>query len=259
MNVAVARLRRLCTTRPGVTIVGHLLGSASIRAVFYKKLCTSTTSLFSSVLIRRKNYPFIFVLNSLRRTKCFCRSLARILKARAMLFFPSSFHHSVGCKRGSTTGRVLHARMLDHLRGKRGNLYVIACPSTLTRGIMSHGRLDSGALGLGINRGMSAAFVASILRDCNFRCISCMCRPKRCTIHNDVVSIFSFTSRCPCHVSFFKSRMRDVHAFRIRSRLSQRGGRKISVIPSLTIAKSIAASFLSFVPGRAALTVHSFL
>lgn len=227
--------------------------------VFYKKLYTSSTSLFSSTLMRGDPSPFIFVLNSLRRTNCFCRSLARILKKRRILFFPSSFHHTVGCNRGSTTGRVLHARILDHLRGKRGNLYVIACPSTLTRGIISRRRLSSGALGLGMNRRISSNFVARMLRDCNFRCMSCICRPKRCTMHNDVVSIFSFTSRCPCHVSFFKSRMRDVHAFRISARLSHRGGGDVIVIPSLTLTKTVSSSFLSFVPGSAVLTVHSFL
>lgn len=263
-TVGVARLRRSCTSRPGMRKIYELLGSGSIHRLCYKNLCTSTTSLFSSMLIRQTAYPLIFVLNSVRRTNCFCRSLARVLKARRMLFFPSSFHHTVGCKRGSTTGRVLHARILDHLRGKRRKLYIIACPSTLTRGIISHGRLKRGALGLRTNREISVGFIASMLHDCNFRCISCICRPKRCTIHNDVVSIFSFSSRCPFHVSFFNSRIRDIHAFRIRARLSGRGGRDVIVIPSLDRdlrggKDNNVISFLSFLPSSDLLTVHSFL
>lgn len=258
-SVSVSRLRHVCTNRPGAGKLTTLLRSSSIEAVFLKKLRTSTTTLFISSFLERGGRAFMFMLNSLRRTNCFCRSLARIGNSRRVLFFPSSCHQTIGCKRGSTTGRVLHARILDHLRGN-SPLYIIACPRTLTRGIMSRRMLVSGALGLNINRRISARFVARILTNCKFRRISCICRPKRCTMHNDVVSIFSFTSRCPCHVSFFNSRMSDVHAFRIRGRLSGRGGRDVTVIPRLAGTTSgDKISFFRFVPQRAILTVGSFL
>lgn len=250
--VDVGRLRRMCTGRPGITNLTSLHGGGSVGAICLRNVRNSYTSLFTSMSIGAVPKVRIFVLGSLRRTKCFCRSLIRISKRTSILFFPSSCHHTVGCKRGSTTGRVLHARILDELR-RGGPIAMIACPRTLTRGIISQGQLSSTVLALGIKRRRSAIGLVRALSGCKFRRISCICRPKRFTLHNDVLSICSFTSRCPCQVSFFKSRVSDLHAFRMRARLSGRGGSSVYVMPRLSKARKTSVYFLSFISGNTAL------
>ncbi len=197
--VRVRNLRTLCTKRGRMGTLKGILRSGTIGAVRIRKLYTSSTPLlFDDLTVtipRIVSSPFIFILSSTRRTNCFCRSLARVLKRQSILCFPSSFHQTIGFNRHSTTGRVLQARIIDHLTTKGYPLFVIACPRTVTRGVMSQRGLRRRALGLRAKRQISVIFMRRALTTFNFGQISCICRPKRFTIHNDVLSIFSFTSR----------------------------------------------------------------
>ncbi len=58
-------------------------------------------------------------------------------------------------------------------------------------------------------------------------------------------------------MSFFKSRISDVHAFRIRDRLSERGRRRVVVIPRLSIRDRKGITFARFLPGAAVLIIAS--
>lgn len=256
-TLRMRRLLGLCTTRPRIATLSALLGGSASHGVFLGKLGNSNPTVAVTSLFAGKEKDCIYILGSRRRTNCFCRSLVRLATDGRMCFFPSTCQETVGCKRISPTGRVLHARMLDQLRSPSTSFIVIACPSTLTRQIITQRMLGRGALGVDINRGLSGVFISSILSRCNFRRISCMCRPKRCTLHNDVLSIFSFSGRFPCHVSFFNSRIRAVHAFSIRARLDGRGLSDVCVMPRVDGGTVSDGSLLNSLPQGAYVTTES--
>lgn len=256
MGIALRRVTGLCKHSPRTGTLFSLLGGGSIRSIFLRKLIYSSTSIFFNSLRTGVGHAILFILGSTSRTNCFCRSLARVLKRRDIFFFPSDCQHTVGCNRQSTTGRVLEARILTQL-STNGRVCVISCPSTLTRLIISGRVLSREVLGLTIKRRVTRMSVIRRLHSFKLRRASCICRPKRFTIHKDVLSICSCDYRCPFHVSFFNSRVSAVHAFGVRSRLSGSGHSTVRVIPRLTTRRDIGRYFLRFLSTSTLIIVGS--
>ena len=62
--MTITELQQRYAAHPNVEAMSGLLKNPSVRTLFYGGLCASAASLFSSVLVQRGEFPFVFILGN---------------------------------------------------------------------------------------------------------------------------------------------------------------------------------------------------
>lgn len=86
--MTITELQQRYAAHPNVEAMSGLLKNPSVRTLFCGGLCASAASLFSSVLVQRGEFPFVFILGDLEEAGYFYHDLTQVLGTDKVLFFP---------------------------------------------------------------------------------------------------------------------------------------------------------------------------
>ncbi len=121
--MTITELQQRYAAHPNVEAMSGLLKNPSVRTLFCGGLCASAASLFSSVLVQRGEFPFVFILGDLEEAGYFYHDLTQVLGTDKVLFFPSSFRRAIKYGQKDAANEILRTEVLSRLqKGEEGDL-----------------------------------------------------------------------------------------------------------------------------------------
>lgn len=115
----ITELQQSYASHPNVEGVCKLLKDNSVRHLYCGGLCASAASLFSSVLVERTDFPFVFILGDLEEAGYFYHDLTQVIGTERVLFFPSSFRRAIKYGQKDAANEILRTEVLSRLQKEK--------------------------------------------------------------------------------------------------------------------------------------------
>ncbi len=144
--MTITELQQRYATHSNVEAISGLLKDPSVRTLFCGGLCASAASLFSSVLVQRGEFPFVFILGDLEEAGYFYHDLTQILGTEKVLFFPSSFRRAIKYGQKDAANEILRTEVLSRLQKGEEGLCVVTYPDALAEKVVSRKELGDKTL-----------------------------------------------------------------------------------------------------------------
>lgn len=157
--MTITELQQRYAAHPNVEAMSGLLKNPSVRTLFCGGLCASAASLFSSVLVQRGEFPFVFILGDLEEAGYFYHDLTQVLGTDKVLFFPSSFRRAIKYGQKDAANEILRTEVLSRLQKGEEGLCVVTYPDALAEKVVSRKELGDKTLKLHSGENVDTNFI----------------------------------------------------------------------------------------------------
>ena len=262
--MTITELQQRYATHPNVEAISGLLKNPSVRTLFCGGLCASAASLFSSVLVQRGEFPFVFILGDLEEAGYFYHDLTQVLGTEKVLFFPSSFRRAIKYGQKDAANEILRTEVLSRLaRGGKG-LCVVTYPDALAEKVVSRKELGDKTLKLHTGENVDTNFITEVLRSYGFEYVDYVYEPGQYAVRGSIIDVFSFSSEFPYRIDFFGDEVESIRTFEVETQLSKEKKDSIVIVPDLSRSleqgdASGMVSFLDFLSANTVLAMRDLL
>lgn len=257
MNITELQHQYAC--HPNVEALGRLLDDVSVKHIFCGGLCASAASLFTSVLVEKSPYPFVFILSDLEEAGYFYHDLTQILGTERILFFPSSFRRAVKYGQKDAANEILRTEVLSRVQKGEQGLCIVTYPDALAEKVVSRKELSENTLKLNVGEHVDMEFVTEVLRSYGFEYVDYVYEPGQYAVRGSIIDVFSFASEYPYRVDFFGDDVESIRTFEVETQLSKEKKDNVVIVPDLSVTGNGTTSFLDFIPKETVLAVKDFL
>ena len=260
----ITELQQLYAAHPNVGVMSSLLKNPSVRTLFCGGLCASAASLFSSVLVQRGEFPFVFILGDLEEAGYFYHDLTQVLGTGKVLFFPSSFRRAIKYGQKDAANEILRTEVLSRLQKGEEGLCVVTYPDALAEKVVSQKELGDKTLKLHAGENVDTNFIMEVLRSYGFDYVDYVYEPGQYAVRGSIIDVFSFSSEFPYRIDFFGDEVESIRTFEVETQLSKEKKDSIVIVPDLSRSLERGGangmvSFLDFLPADTVLAMRDLL
>lgn len=256
--MTITQLQQQYAAHPNTEAVNKLLKDSSIKHLFCGGLCASAASFFSSTLVQRTAYPFVFVLGDLEEAGYFYHDLTQVLGAENVLFFPSSFRRAAKYGQKDAANEILRTEVLSRLQKGDTSLCIVTYPDALAEKVVSRKNLKDKTLKLSVAERVDTGFITDMLHSYGFEYVDYVYEPGQYAVRGSIIDVFSFSSEYPFRIDFFGDEVESIRTFEVDSQLSKEKKENIAIVPDLGLANDGDTSFLDFIPTDTILAMRDF-
>lgn len=254
-------LQQRYENHPHIGTLRQALNTSTFRHFYCGGLTASAASLFASILVKSKEYPFVFILSDLEEAGYFYHDLTQILNEKKVLFFPSSFRRAIKYGQKDAANEILRTEVLSRLQKEETGLCVITYPDALAEKVVSRQDLKENTLKIHQGEKIDMRFVTEVLHDYGFEYVEYVYEPGQYAVRGSIIDVFSFSSEYPYRIDFFGDEVESLRTFEVQSQLSKEKRDEIIVVPDLSQGLGKAnrdsmISFLDFLPSDAVLAMR---
>lgn len=262
--MTITELQQRYATHPNVEAISGLLKNPSVRTLFCGGLCASAASLFSSVLVQRGEFPFVFILGDLEEAGYFYHDLTQVLGTEKVLFFPSSFRRAIKYGQKDAANEILRTEVLSRLQKGEEGLCVVTYPDALAEKVVSRKELGDKTLKLHTGENVDTNFITEVLRSYGFEYVDYVYEPGQYAVRGSIIDVFSFSSEFPYRIDFFGDEVESIRTFEVETQLSKEKKDSIVIVPDLSRSleqgdASGMVSFLDFLSANTVLAMRDLL
>ena len=262
--MTITELQQRYATHPNVEAISGLLKNPSVRTLFCGGLCASAASLFSSVLVQRGEFPFVFILGDLEEAGYFYHDLTQVLGTEKVLFFPSSFRRAIKYGQKDAANEILRTEVLSRLQKGEKGLCVVTYPDALAEKVVSRKELGDKTLKLHTGENVDTNFITEVLRSYGFEYVDYVYEPGQYAVRGSIIDVFSFSSEFPYRIDFFGDEVESIRTFEVETQLSKEKKDSIVIVPDLSRSleqgdASGMVSFLDFLSVNTVLAMRDLL
>ena len=262
--MTITELQQRYATHPNVEAISGLLKNPSVRTLFCGGLCASAASLFSSVLVQRGEFPFVFILGDLEEAVYFYHDLTQVLGTEKVLFFPSSFRRAIKYGQKDAANEILRTEVLSRLQKGEEGLCVVTYPDALAEKVVSRKELGDKTLKLHTGENVDTNFITEVLRSYGFEYVDYVYEPGQYAVRGSIIDVFSFSSEFPYRIDFFGDEVESIRTFEVETQLSKEKKDSIVIVPDLSRSleqgdASGMVSFLDFLSVNTVLAMRDLL
>ena len=262
--MTITELQQRYATHPNVEAISGLLKNPSVRTLFCGGLCASAASLFSSVLVQRGEFPFVFILGDLEEAGYFYHDLTQVLGTEKVLFFPSSFRRAIKYGQKDAANEILRTEVLSRLQKGEEGLCVVTYPDALAEKVVSQKELGDKTLKLHTGENVDTNFITEVLRSYGFEYVDYVYEPGQYAVRGSIIDVFSFSSEFPYRIDFFGDEVESIRTFEVETQLSKEKKDSIVIVPDLSRSleqgdASGMVSFLDFLSANTVLAMRDLL
>ena len=262
--MTITELQQRYATHPNVEAISGLLKNPSVRTLFCGGLCASAASLFSSVLVQRGEFPFVFILGDLEEAGYFYHDLTQVLGTEKVLFFPSSFRRAIKYGQKDAANEILRTEVLSRLQKGEEGLCVVTYPDALAEKVVSRKELGDKTLKLHTGENVDTNFITEVLRSYGFEYVDYVYEPGQYAVRGSIIDVFSFSSEFPYRIYFFGDEVESIRTFEVETQLSKEKKDSIVIVPDLSRSleqgdASGMVSFLDFLSANTVLAMRDLL
>lgn len=261
--MTITELQQFYATHPNVEGMSKLIKNNTIRHFYCSGLCASAASLFSSVLVKRAECPFVFILGDLEEAGYFYHDLTQILGEEQVVFFPSSFRRAIKYGQKDAANEILRTEVLSRLQKAEDGLCIVTYPDALAEKVVSRKELDDKTLKLHTSEKVDMNFITEVLRSYGFEYVDYVYEPGQYAVRGSIIDVFSFSSECPYRIDFFGDEVESIRTFEVDTQLSKERKESIVIVPDLSHSLEQSGggmvSFLDFLHPDTVLAMRDFL
>ena len=262
--MTITELQQRYATHSNVEAISGLLKDPSVRTLFCGGLCASAASLFSSVLVQRGEFPFVFILGDLEEAGYFYHDLTQILGTEKVLFFPSPFRRAIKYGQKDAANEILRTEVLSRLQKGEEGLCVVTYPDALAEKVVSRKELGDKTLKLHTGENVDTNFITEVLRSYGFEYVDYVYEPGQYAVRGSIIDVFSFSSEFPYRIDFFGDEVESIRTFEVETQLSKERKDSIVIVPDLSRSleqgdASGMVSFLDFLSANTVLAMRDLL
>ena len=262
--MTITELQQRYATHPNVEAISGLLKNPSVRTLFCGGLCASAASLFSSVLVQRGEFPFVFILGDLEEAGYFYHDLTQVLGTEKVLFFPSSFRRAIKYGQKDAANEILRTEVLSRLQKGEEGLCVVTYPDALAEKVVSRKELGDKTLKLHTGENVDTNFITEVLRSYGFEYVDYVYEPGQYAVRGSIIDVFSFSSEFPYRIDFFGDEVESIRTFEVETQFSKEKKDSIVIVPDLSRSleqgdASGMVSFLDFLSANTVLAMRDLL
>lgn len=262
--MTITELQQRYATHSNVEAISGLLKDPSVRTLFCGGLCASAASLFSSVLVQRGEFPFVFILGDLEEAGYFYHDLTQVLGTEKVLFFPSSFRRAIKYGQKDAANEILRTEVLSRLQKGEEGLCVVTYPDALAEKVVSRKELGDKTLKLHTGENVDTNFITEVLRSYGFEYVDYVYEPGQYAVRGSIIDVFSFSSEFPYRIDFFGDEVESIRTFEVETQLSKERKDSIVIVPDLSRSleqgdASGMVSFLDFLSANTVLAMRDLL
>lgn len=262
--MTITELQQRYATHPNVEAISGLLKNPSVRTLFCGGVCASAASLFSSVLVQRGEFPFVFILGDLEEAGYFYHDLTQVLGTEKVLFFPSSFRRAIKYGQKDAANEILRTEVLSRLQKGEEGLCVVTYPDALAEKVVSRKELGDKTLKLHTGENVDTNFITEVLRSYGFEYVDYVYEPGQYAVRGSIIDVFSFSSEFPYRIDFFGDEVESIRTFEVETQLSKEKKDSIVIVPDLSRSleqgdASGMVSFLDFLSANTVLAMRDLL
>ena len=262
--MTITELQQRYATHSNVEAISGLLKDPSVRTLFCGGLCASAASLFSSVLVQRGEFPFVFILGDLEEAGYFYHDLTQILGTEKVLFFSSSFRRAIKYGQKDAANEILRTEVLSRLQKGEEGLCVVTYPDALAEKVVSRKELGDKTLKLHTGENVDTNFITEVLRSYGFEYVDYVYEPGQYAVRGSIIDVFSFSSEFPYRIDFFGDEVESIRTFEVETQLSKERKDSIVIVPDLSRSleqgdASGMVSFLDFLSANTVLAMRDLL
>lgn len=262
--MTITELQQRYAAHPNVEAMSGLLKNPSVRTLFCGGLCASAASLFSSVLVQRGEFPFVFILGDLEEAGYFYHDLTQVLGTDKVLFFPSSFRRAIKYGQKDAANEILRTEVLSRLQKGEEGLCVVTYPDALAEKVVSRKELGDKTLKLHSGENVDTNFIMEVLRSYGFEYVDYVYEPGQYAVRGSIIDVFSFSSEFPYRIDFFGDEVESIRTFEVETQLSKEKKDSIVIVPDLSRSlehggASGMVSFLDFLSADTVLAMRDLL
>ena len=262
--MTITELQQRYATHPNVEAISGLLKNPSVRTLFCGGLCASAASLFSSVLVQRGEFTFVFILGDLEEAGYFYHDLTQVLGTEKVLFFPSSFRRAIKYGQKDAANEILRTEVLSRLQKGEEGLCVVTYPDALAEKVVSRKELGDKTLKLHTGENVDTNFITEVLRSYGFEYVDYVYEPGQYAVRGSIIDVFSFSSEFPYRIDFFGDEVESIRTFEVETQLSKEKKDSIVIVPDLSRSleqgdASGMVSFLDFLSANTVLAMRDLL
>ena len=262
--MTITELQQRYAAHPNVEAMSGLLKNPSVRTLFCGGLCASAASLFSSVLVQRGEFPFVFILGDLEEAGYFYHDLTQVLGTDKVLFFPSSFRRAIKYGQKDAANEILRTEVLSRLQKGEEGLCVVTYPDALAEKVVSRKELGDKTLKLHSGENVDTNFIMEVLRSYGFEYVDYVYEPGQYAVRGSIIDVFSFSSEFPYRIDFFGDEVESIRTFEVETQLSKEKKDSIVIAPDLSRSleqggASGMVSFLDFLSADTVLAMRDLL
>ncbi|MCI1647021.1 MAG: transcription-repair coupling factor [Bacteroides sp.] len=262
--MTVTELQQQYAAHPNVEVLSSLLKKSSVRSIFCGGLSASAASLFSSVLVQRSEYPFVFILGDMEEAGYFYHDLTQILGAEDVLFFPSSFRRAIKYGQKDAANEILRTEVLSRLQKGEQGFCIVTYPDAVAEKVVSRKELGEKTLKLHVGENVDTRFITEVLADYGFERVDYVYEPGQYAVRGSIIDVFSFSSEYPYRVDFFGDEVESIRTFEVDSQLSQGKKENVVIVPDLSRSLGVNGNgglvqFLDFMLEDTVIAMKDFL
>ena len=233
----------------------------SAKRIFVGGLCASSAPLYFSALAlgRKKQPPFLFVLNDMDEAGYFYHDMVQMLGEENVLFFPSSYRRAIKYNQKDAANAILRTEVLSRLSscadGNAQPLYIVSYPEALAEKVVSKNELSDNMVRVAVGAVVDVTELEKRLFELGFRRTDYVYEPGQFAIRGSIVDIYSYSSENPFRIDFFGDEVDSIRTFDVQSQLSQNKVDCADIVPEINRKETDYVPFTDFVPENLLLVV----
>ncbi len=243
-------LRNKFSTHPQVKILKKILSDDLSESIRLKGLSGSSYTLVASSVISDYVSPVVFVVTEREEAAYLHNDLERLCTDRSVLFFPSSYKHSLKYAQYDTSNAILRTEVLNKIASKIERLIIVTYADALIEKVINKENIAQRTLILKRHEQPSMEFVMEMLYEYGFERTDFVYEPGQFAVRGSIIDIFSYTSEFPHRIDFFGDTVESIRSFNVEDQLSKDDFETISILPDIGINSGEASreSFFDYLP-----------
>ena len=237
-----------------------LLGSSA--PVFFAGVAETIKKVSSS------EGPFLFILNDADEAGYFYHDLTQLLGNEQVLFFPSSYRRAVKYGQRDAANEILRTEVLTRLNsfhsantspmggGRERASLIVTHPEAIAERVVSQQQLDERTLQLSVGQTVDLMEVEKTLRDYGFTETDYVYEPGQFAVRGSILDVYSYSSELPFRIDFFGDDIDTIRTFEVDSQLSHERKETVTIVPELSVQKSVKVPVLQFFPDNTVLVTR---
>ncbi len=215
-----------------------------------KALSESSISLFLAFFFEKTKKNNLIILSGKEEAAYFYNDIVNIIGDKNILFFPSSYKHSI--KRGlsdkiENENLILRTEVLNSFVKKDKKSIIISYPASLIEKVISVKELKNNILQLKTNENLGLEFVEEILIEYKFEKVDFVYKAGQYSRRGNLIDIFSFSNDYPYRINFIGDKIENIKIFDTKTQLSKSQLNEIAIIPNVKNMEN-QISFFEFIP-----------
>ncbi|MDA3882740.1 MAG: transcription-repair coupling factor [Bacteroidales bacterium] len=157
----------------------------------------------------------LFITSNAEDAAYFYSDLTSIIGAKKLIFFPSSYKHSILHNQPDRTNQLLRTEALDKLSDNKNSYIVVTYPEAILEQVITTETFADKKHILHTGEEVDTQFIQELLYEFGFEQVDFVVEPGQFSVRGSIIDIFSFSHDYPFRIDFWDTEIDSIRTFSV--------------------------------------------